>query len=185
MLDTLLAPLRLPERAVDALGRVAPDVAALREEISKGLGTLEERTSFLVEHLQLLRTDVAVVRESTSCVPEATARLEKTVDGMGGKLDRLDEAVGTLHGDLTELCAHVEGLGKQLETVAAATSPLQAHAANLDQSTSRLSEQVVSMQETVEGLKGSVEEVTKDLPGSSGSGPVARVRDAVSGQSSR
>ncbi len=39
------------------------------------------------------------------------------------------------------------------------------------------------MQQTLEGLKGTVEEVTKDLPGASGTGTIARVRDAISGPS--
>ena len=47
----------------------------------------------------------------------------------------------------------------------------------------RLVEQLATLQQTTEGLKGSVEEVTEDLPGSSGTGVIARARDAIGGQS--
>jgi len=40
MLDGILAPLRLPERALDALGRAAQDLAALRQTIDRGLAKL-------------------------------------------------------------------------------------------------------------------------------------------------
>ncbi len=84
MIDALLAPLRLPERALDAVSRIARDLAALREETADGLGTLAETTASLAGDLRPLRTDVAVVRESTSSLPEGIAKLEKAVDGLSG-----------------------------------------------------------------------------------------------------
>lgn len=156
MLDGLLYPLRLPERALDALGRLVQDLGRLREELASGLGTLEQTTASLAADLRPLGTDVGVVRDSASRLAEGVAKLEQTVTGLGAKLDPLDQRVGALHDDMRELCDHVEGLGKQL----------------------------AAMQQTVDGIQGDVEEVTKDLPGASGSGLVARVRDALGGDSS-
>ena len=156
MLDGLLYPLRLPERALDALGRLVQDLGGLREELASGLGSLEQTTDSLAADLRPLRTDVGVVRDSASRLPEGVAKLDQAVTGLGAKLDHLDQGVGALHDDMRELCAHVEGLGKQL----------------------------AAMQKTVDGTKGSVEEVTEDLPGASGGGLVARVREAVGGDSS-
>ena len=155
MLEELLSPLRLPERAVGALSRVAEDLSALRAEIAMGVGSLDKTTTTLASDLRPLLADAAVMRESTSHLPEGIARLEKTVDGLGGKVERLHDGVATLHGDMRELCAHVEQMGSQL----------------------------AAMHETMTGIKGEVEDVTNDLPGSGGTGAIARIRDAIGGES--
>ncbi|CAN5539872.1 hypothetical protein BH20ACT18_BH20ACT18_00180 [soil metagenome] len=98
---------------------------------------------------------MAVVRESTSPLPEGIAKLEKVVDGLGGKLENVHEGVGTVHADLRELSAKVD----------------------------QMSQQLAAMQETLTRMKGSVENVTKDLPGAGGTGAIARVREAIGGQS--
>jgi methyl-accepting chemotaxis protein len=103
-----------------------------------------------------LRTDMAVVRESTSRLPKGIAKIEKAVTGLSAKLDHVQEEVGNVHADMSELNANVEKLVGQLE----------------------------AMQDTLDGMKGSVEEVIKDLPGAGGSGVVARVRDAIGGEGS-
>jgi hypothetical protein len=79
MLDALLCPLRLPERALDALGRIADDLAGLRAEMAA--------------ELRPMRTDMAVVRESTSRLPKGIAKIEKAVTGLSAKLDHVQEEV--------------------------------------------------------------------------------------------
>jgi len=154
MLDELLSPLRLPERAMGALSHIAEELSGLRADLASGVGKLDKATASLASDLRPMRTDVAVMRESTSRLPEGIAKLEKVIEGLGGKLEHVHEGVGTLHADMGELCAHIEAIGKQL--------------AGID--------------ETITGMKGSLEDVTKDLPGA-GAGPIARMRDAIGGQS--
>lgn len=106
--------------------------------------------------LRPMRTDMAAVRESTSRLPEGIAQIEQAVTGLSGKLDHINEGVASLHTDLSGLNAQVEELGKRVQ----------------------------AMEQTVTEMKGSVQEVIKDLPGASGTGVVARVRDAIGGESS-
>ncbi len=155
MLEGLLSPLRLPLRAMDALSRVAEDLSGLRAELASGMGKLDTRTVALASDLRYLLTDAAVMRESTSSLPDGIAELEEAVNGLGRKLEHVDEGVGSLHADMRELCGHVAGMGEQLAAI----------------------------HETFTGMKGDVEEITKDLPGT-GHGPIARMRDAIGGQSS-
>ena len=105
--------------------------------------------------LRPIRTDMAAVRKSTSRLPEGIAKIEQAVTGLSGKLDQINEGVGGLHADLSGLNAHVGQLGKRVE----------------------------AMEQTVTEMKGSLQEVIKDLPGASGSGVVARVRDVIGGES--
>lgn len=151
MLDGLLYPLRLPERALDALGRMVEDLGGLREDLVSGFDKLDQTTGSIAADLRPLRTDLAVVRESTSRLPEGMAKLEQAVTGLGDKLEHVHDGVGALHADMTELSAHVQGLGRQLD----------------------------ALQQTVDAMHGTVSEVAKDLPGASGTGAIARVRDAV------
>jgi len=90
MLDELLAPLRLPQRALDTLDAVeemAQDLSALREGVGSGLATLEETTASIHADMTELSTRL-----------ESLSRMEDTLD------------VG-----LTELSARVKRLGKQLD----------------------------------------------------------------------
>jgi chromosome segregation ATPase len=151
MLDGLLYPLRLPERALDALGRIVEDLGGLRDGLTGSLERLERTTDDVLAELRPLRTDTSVVRESTSRLPEGVAKLEHAVTGLGGKLEHVQDGVSTLHADMAELCAHVEGLARQLD----------------------------GLQQITNTIQGQVDEVTRDLPGASGTGAIAKVREAV------
>ena len=151
MFNGLLYPLRLPERALAALGQIVEDLSGIRKELAGGLGTLEQTADSLTADVRPLRTDVAVVRESASRLPEGMAKLEQAVTGLGTKLEHVQEGVGTLHADMAELCAHVEGLCRQLDTI----------------------------QQTTNAIHSNVDNVARDLPGASGTGAIAKVREAV------
>ena len=84
------------------------------------------------------------------------AELEQAVTGFGAKLEHVQEGVGTLHADMSELSAHLQALARQLDV----------------------------MSETMNAMHNDLEEVAKDLPGASGNGAIARVREAVGGGSS-
>lgn len=103
ILDTLLSPLRLPERALEALGQIVEDLTGLREEMSA--------------ELRPIRTDMAAVRKSTSRLPEGIAKIEQAVTGLSGKLDHIDEGVGNVHAAMSGLNAQVEELGKRVEAM--------------------------------------------------------------------
>jgi len=151
MFDGLLYPLRLPERALAALGQIVEDLSGIRKELAGGLGTLEQTADSLTADVRPLRTDVAVVRESASRLPEGMAKLEQAVTGLGAKLEHVHEGVGTLHADMSELCAHVEGLARQIDV----------------------------MNQTITAMHSNLDELTRDLPGASGTGAIAKVREAV------
>lgn len=91
MLDELLSPLRLPERALEALNGMAQDLRALREEIPSALDTLEETTTSI-------RADMT----------ELSTSLEQ-IEGT------MEEMSASVSAGLPELSARVKRLGKQLD----------------------------------------------------------------------
>ncbi|MDQ3720876.1 MAG: hypothetical protein M3350_08890 [Actinomycetota bacterium] len=113
MIDTLLSPLRLPERALQALDRIVEDLGGLREDMAA--------------ELRPMRKHMAVMRESTSRLPGGIEKIEESVSGLGGRLDKVHEAVGNVHADMSGLNAQVEALGKQLATMQVTLEDMKVH----------------------------------------------------------
>lgn len=114
MLDEFLAPLRLPQRALDALdslGDIARDLGALREEVGSGLDALEETTDSIHEDMAGLSTRL----EGLARIEETTASIRGDMTELSTRLEGLTRMEDALEDGLTELSARVKRLSKQLE----------------------------------------------------------------------
>lgn len=114
MLDEFLTPLRLPQRALDALdslGDIAQDLGALREGVGSGLDTLEETTDSIHEDMAGLSTRL----EGLARIEETTASIHGGMTELSTRLEGLTRMEDALEDGLTELSARVKRLSKQLE----------------------------------------------------------------------
>ncbi len=116
MLDDVFAPLRLPQKALDALeslGDIAEDLGALREGVGSGMDTLEETTTSIHGDMGELSTrleGLARMEETTTSIHGDMVELSTRLEG----LTRMEDA---LEDGLSELSARVKRLSKQLEVL--------------------------------------------------------------------
>ena len=95
MLDGLLAPLRLLERAMEALESLP---GAARE-------------------LALVRSELTRVREQTEPLGELLPALEKIESGLGARLDAVHEVVEALESEESFLNGSVRALGGEVKAL--------------------------------------------------------------------
>jgi len=114
MIDEFLAPLRLPQKALDSLdslGDIAQDLGALREGVGSGLDTLDETTTSIHEDMAELSTrleGLARMEETTASIHEDMAELSTQLEGLA----RMEKTTASIHGDMTELSTRLEGLAR-------------------------------------------------------------------------
>ncbi|MCA1678285.1 MAG: redoxin domain-containing protein [Actinobacteria bacterium] len=112
MLDEFLNPLRLSQRALDALdslGDIARDLGALREGVSSGMETLDETTTSIHGDMTELSTKLEGLNrmeETTASIHEDMTELSTRLEG----LTRIEATTVTIHEDMTELSTRLEGL---------------------------------------------------------------------------
>ena len=159
LLSGLIAPLRVPERALEALIGAAGDLAAIRSELS----TMREQNEPLAQLVPLTK--------------EIKARIEPmppTVERISGQAEPLEELLPAL--ERLER-AVVERLEATQETMKA----IERDEARLNDQVSKLCGEIGTLKETVSGLKGDVERITERLPDPT-QGPLDKVRDALTGR---
>ena len=151
LVSGLLAPLRLPERALAALEAVAQHLGPMRDEIVR-VRQLIEGTNEKVEQVPEMLDTVKRISEQAEPLEEmlpAIDRLEKT---MAARLDAMNEVLTALESDESHLNMAVEGLCERMQ----------------------------SMHRTIEDLKGDVERVTDRMPDPD-RGPLEKARDVLTG----
>lgn len=125
MLDELLSPLRLPERALGALEGIGQDLAGLRGEMASGLGALEVTTASMRADMAELSTRVERLgNQLEGTLEETSASIHADITELGTRLeslnrieDTLEETNASIHAGLPELSARVRRLGKQLDVL--------------------------------------------------------------------
>ena len=160
LLHGLLAPLRIPERAIEALeslAEVARELGAARVEVNlirehiEPLGGLMPAVERVVEHAERVPELLAVAeRISRQAEPlaELLPSLERVEESLGGRIDALHETVGSLQSEETHLNQRVGELLGDLR----------------------------AMHETVTGLTGDVEKLTNRMLDPD-RGPLEKARD--------
>ena len=164
ILSGLLAPLRLPERTLEAL-----------DALVKAVGNLGP-----------MRSELTRVRKQTEPLGElipALERLHKQTKPLGElipTLERLLEQTEPLGELLPALERLEERLGTRLDSVHEVVVALEAEDSHLNTTVADLGRKVGAMHETLSGLQDDVQSVTNRLPDAS-RGPLEKARDVLSG----
>ncbi len=162
LLAGLIAPLRLPERALEALEALAGAAGALTD-IRSELITMREQNEPLAELVPL-----------TKEIKERIEPMPPTVERISGQAEPLEELLPAL----VRLEQAVVG---RLEAAQETMKALERDEARLNDQVTELRSGIGTLQETVSGLKGDVERITERLPDPT-HGPLDKVRDALSGR---
>ena len=161
LLSGLLAPLRLPERTLEALEAVAGaagDLGDIRSELS----AMRKEMSPLGELVPL-----------TKDIKQQVKPMPATVERISGQAKPLEALLPTLE--------HLEqAVEQQLEAVHATMKALERAEARLNDQVEKLGGEIVALHGTVSGLKGDVERVTERLPDPA-RGPLEKARDVLTG----
>lgn len=163
MLAGLLAPLRLPERVVDALeslAEAAREVSPMRSELTR----VRKQTEPLTE----LMPAVERLIKQTESVPEVLRAVEQ---------------IRELAEPLSELLPALESvkkeLGEQLARVQEVIVALEGDGSHLNVTAGKLVDELVAMHKTVDGLQEDVQSVTERLPDPN-RGPLQKAHDVLS-----
>ncbi len=164
MLSGLLAPLRLPERALEALDAL---VEAVRElgPIHSELTRVREQTEPLAD----LMPTIERVREQTAPVAELLPVVE-----------RISEQAEPLAELLPALDRLEQNLGARLDAVHEVVVALESDESFLNKAVKELGGEVAAMHKTVSELEQEVQQVTERLPDRD-AGPLAKAREALTG----
>ena len=161
MLDDLLNPLRLPERALGALESLAgaaQQLGPMRAELTRvreGIGPLPElieRIRSQTESVPAVLPTVERISEQAEPLAHLLPALEHLEKSLGARLDSVHETIVALEGDESHLNRAVEGLGEEMQ----------------------------SMHRTISGLQDDVQRLTDRLPDPS-KGPFDKAREVLSG----
>ena len=164
MLASLLAPLRLPERVIDALDSLveaAREVSPMRAELTR----VREQTEPLAE----LMPAVERLIKQTEPVPEVL----RTVEQIRLLAEPLSELLPALDGVKKEL-------GHQLERLQELIVALEGDESHLNVTAGKLVDELVAMHKTVDELQEDVQSVTERLPDPN-KGPLEKARDVLTG----
>ena len=161
LLSDLMAPLRLPERALEALDALA-GAAGVLGEIRSELATVREQTEPLAE-----------------LIPIAKA-IKRQVDPMPPTVERISAQAEPLETLLPSLESLERAVVERLEAAQATMQSLERQESQLNERVESLGDQIVSLHRTVSGLQGDVERITERLPDPT-RGPLEKARDVLTG----
>ena len=163
MLAGLLAPLRLPERVIDALESLAEagrEVGPMRSELTR----VREQTEPLAE----LMPAVERLIEQTKPVPEVLRAVQE-----------IRELAQPLSELLPALQSVKDELGEQLKRLQEVIVELEGKESHLNTTAGKLTDELVSMHKTVTGLQKDVQSITNRLPDPN-RGPLQKAHDVLS-----
>ena len=164
VLAGLLAPLRLPERAIEALDSLveaAREVSPMRAELTR----VRKQTEPLAD----LMPAVERLIKQTEPVPEVL----RTVEQIRLLAEPLSELLPALDGVKKEL-------GHQLERLQELIVALEGDESHLNVTAGKLVDELVAMHKTVDELQEDVQSVTERLPDPN-KGPLEKARDVLTG----
>ncbi len=161
LLSGLLAPLRLPERAVDALVELSESARTMRSELIR----VREQT----EPLRGLMPAVERIIRQTAMVPDVNRTVE-----------RIREQAEPLAQLLPALDSLEERLSTEIHSLHDTIVGLEGEESHLNKSVGRLIDELQSMHETVAGLQDDVQRITDRLPDPD-RGPLEKAKDVFTG----
>lgn len=131
MLAGLLAPLRLPERAVEALDQLRPMLSELTR-----------------------------VRQQTEPLGDLLPAVEHLEKVLGARLDAVHEVIVALESDESHLNRATNDLGAKVDALRGVLEPVDDRLANIERVTAALSREVASIHETIVGVKDDIQRTT-------------------------
>ncbi len=168
VLETLLAPFRIPDRVIDmleSLAEAAREVGPMRAELTR----VREQT----EPVAGLMPALEQILEHTQRVPEILSVVER--------ISRQTKL-------LPQLLSAVEGveksLGERIDSLQAVVTALEGKDSYLNETVGELAGDLRDLHETVAGIKGEVERLTERLPDPN-RGPLEKARDALTSNNNR
>lgn len=191
MLSGLLAPLRLPERVLEALDELRPmrlELTRVREqteplgELLPALQSLEDdlgaRIGGVHDELRPMRAELTRVQEQTEPVLELLPALQRLQDVLGTRLDAVHEVVVALESKESHLNRAIEEMGTKVATLTDALAPVDDRLVTVERTVHGLAGEVRGIHEILVGLKEDIQRIT-GLRGDRG--VMERARDALTG----
>lgn len=178
MLAGLLAPLRLPERvmgSLESLAEAAAQLQPIRTELTK-VRNQTEPLGRLLPALDEIRKPLGKLLPALESVREQTEPLADLLPA----LERIREQTEPLGDVLPALERLEEALKTRLDSVHAVVASLESDQSELNETVEELVRQMVSMHETLVGLQGDVQRITKRLPDPD-RGPLEKAKDVLTG----
>ena len=160
LLAGLLAPLRLPERAMEALDSVA------------GAG----------DHLAAIRGEIVTVRERIESVGgmiEQSVKQTQQVPQMLSLVRRISKQAEPLDEMLPALERLETSMTERLDGVRDLIAQLESDESHLNQTVERLDGRMAEVLDTLVGLKADVGRVTDRMPDPNERGPLEKVKDVA------
>ncbi len=154
-----MAPLRVPERALEALAGAADALTDIRSE----LRAMRKQNEPLAELVPL------------------TKELKAQIEPMPPAVDRISSQAEPLEELLPALVRLEQAVVERLEAAQETMKAIEGAEARLNEQVRKLCGDIGTLQETVAGLKGDVERMTDRLPDPA-HGPLDKVRDALTGR---
>lgn len=196
LLAGLIAPLRLPERALEALEALvaaAAELGPMRAELARVREQTEPLAKLIPQldrlHRQMKPLDGLLpglerIREQTEPLAELIPALDrlhkqmKPLDGLLPGLERLDRQTKPLAELLPALERLEERLGTRLDSVHDVVVALEGDESHLNGSVRELQQELAEMHKTLSALQDDVQSVTDRLPDAS-RGPLEKARDVL------
>ncbi|HEV2819359.1 MAG TPA: hypothetical protein VGW11_02525 [Solirubrobacteraceae bacterium] len=181
ILATLLTPLRLPERALEALESLAQagrHLGPMRSELTRvrqqtePLGDLMPAVERLVEQTEPLRDLMPLV--------ESLVEQTKPVRDLLTVVERIREQAEPLAELLPALERLEKSITTRLDSLQEVVVRLEGSDSHLNEAVRELHREVASMHSTLTGLQDDVQSVTDRLPDPT-RGPLEKARDALTG----
>jgi len=156
----LLAPLRLPERAIRAL-----------EDLAEAAG-----------NLGAMRDELRRVREQTTPLGDLLPALKSLEKNLGAPLRQVLEQTKPLAELLPALERVEKNLASRLDSMHETVDALQSDASSLNHTMTELARELAAMHKTLSGLKEDVTRITDRLPDPEEKrGPLKAARDVLTG----
>jgi len=199
----LLAPLRLPERVLDALDAIVESVQALapmsaeivqvRKQtapVADLLPALDDLEASLGRRLNALSAELTRVREQTEPMAEllpALDALEKSIDSrldaMSAELVRVREQTASMAEVLPALDRLQEAIAPRLDRLLEVVGDLESNESHLNKRIDELLKELSAMHKTMGALQDDIQRITDRLPESGERrGPLETARDVLTGR---
>jgi len=131
VLTELLAPLRLPERLLEALDELRP-----------------------------MRLELTRVRKQTEPLAELLPALQQLEEALGTRLDAVLAVVAALESDGSHLNRTTRELGSKVEALSDVLAPVDDRLATIERAVGELVAEVGTMRETLVGVKDDIQRTT-------------------------
>ncbi len=179
MLTELLAPLRLPERLLEALDELRP----MRLELTRVRKQTEPLAELLpaleaLDELRPMRLELTRVRKQTEPLAELLPALQQLEEALGTRLDAVLAVVAALESDESHLNRTTRELGLKVEALSDVLAPVNDRLATIERAIGELVAEVGTMRETLVGVKDDIQRTT-GLRGDRG--VMERARDVFTG----